>query len=195
MVFFRSQDLVIDDQKLLAQRLGQLTGKPETSGLYRHPILNKKWGVPVDGKDRYDDEVQPISSVKNRETWNHIWGNNTKAIASSGWHSDNTYERVPSDYAVLKMTVVPKDPGGDTLWGSGYEAYDRLSPPFQKFVEGLTATHHNLEYDGKAILDGTRGSPENLSNDATAEQCVSSPSIVSNDQDALFLQGNKGLIG
>lgn len=31
--------------------------------------------------------------------------------------------------------------GGDTLWASGYEAYERLTPPFQKFVEGLTAIH------------------------------------------------------
>lgn len=31
VVFFRSQDLNIDDQKILGQKLGELTGKPETS--------------------------------------------------------------------------------------------------------------------------------------------------------------------
>lgn len=31
--------------------------------------------------------------------------------------------------------------GGDTLWASGYEAYERLTPPFQKLLEGLTAIH------------------------------------------------------
>ena len=31
VVFFRNQDLTIEDQKLLGQRLGELTGKPETS--------------------------------------------------------------------------------------------------------------------------------------------------------------------
>lgn len=29
----------------------------------------------------------------------------------------------------------------DTLWASGYELYDRLSPPYQKFFESLTATY------------------------------------------------------
>ena len=27
-------------------------------------------------------------------------------------------------------------------WASGYEAYDRLSPAFQRFLEGLTAVHN-----------------------------------------------------
>lgn len=31
VVFFRNQDLSIDDQKVLGQKLGELTGKPETS--------------------------------------------------------------------------------------------------------------------------------------------------------------------
>lgn len=31
VVFFRNQSLNIDDQKLLGQKLGELTGKPETS--------------------------------------------------------------------------------------------------------------------------------------------------------------------
>jgi alpha-ketoglutarate-dependent taurine dioxygenase len=54
-----------------------------------------------------------------------------------------TFEHVPSDYAVLKMTVVPET-GGDTIWASGYEAYDRLSPAWKRFAEALTATHHNV---------------------------------------------------
>jgi alpha-ketoglutarate-dependent taurine dioxygenase len=31
VVFFRGQDIGIEDQKLLGQKLGELTGKPETS--------------------------------------------------------------------------------------------------------------------------------------------------------------------
>jgi len=53
------------------------------------------------------------------------------------------------------------------LWASGYEIYDRLSPPMQSFLESLTATH-----DAKFFLDeasrlgnplrsGIRGSPLN----------------------------------
>jgi alpha-ketoglutarate-dependent taurine dioxygenase len=27
--------------------------------------------------------------------------------------------------------------GGDTLWASGYAAYDKLSPAFKKLLDGL----------------------------------------------------------
>lgn len=55
-----------------------------------------------------------------------------------------TFERIPSDYAILKIIKTPEDVGGDTLWASGYEAFDRLSPVWQKFAETLTATHHQV---------------------------------------------------
>jgi alpha-ketoglutarate-dependent taurine dioxygenase len=84
-----------------------------------------------------------------------------KTLASQGWHAEYdshstpkqlvltidrsiTFERIPSDYAILKIIQVPDDVGGDTLWASGYEAFDRLSPVWQRFAEGLTATHHQV---------------------------------------------------
>lgn len=56
-------------------------------------------------------------------------------------HADITFEPVPSDYAILKVHTLPET-GGDTLWASGYEVYDRLSPAYQKFLEGLNAVHN-----------------------------------------------------
>jgi len=55
-----------------------------------------------------------------------------------------TFENIPSDYAILKIHTLPDDVGGDTLWASGYEVYDRLSPTWQKIADGLTATHYNV---------------------------------------------------
>lgn len=55
-----------------------------------------------------------------------------------------TFERIPSDYAILKIIKTPEDTGGDTLWASGYEAFDRLSPTWQRFAETLTATHYQV---------------------------------------------------
>ncbi len=84
-----------------------------------------------------------------------------------------TFEHVPSDYAILKMRVVPSS-GGDTLWASGYETYDRLSRPYQKFLEGLTATHDNPAFQassqrlGFPIHPGPRGTPENVGTDLIA---------------------------
>lgn len=68
--------------------------------------------------------------------------------------------------------------GGDTLWASGYELYDRLSPPIQKLAEGLTATHHQPNFVrvkkefGQELIDDYRGSPENTGLDFKAEQYV-----------------------
>lgn len=87
-------------------------------------------------------------------------------FASAGWHSDITFEPVPSDYAMLKIHTLPST-GGDTLWASGYEVYDRLSPPMRDMLKGLTATHDAKFFLdeaarlGNPIRQGTRGSPLN----------------------------------
>jgi len=38
VVFFVDQDLTIDQQRELGNRLGELSGKPKTSTLHKHPI-------------------------------------------------------------------------------------------------------------------------------------------------------------
>ncbi|KAG6908137.1 hypothetical protein DXG01_005965 [Tephrocybe rancida] len=176
VVFFSDQDLTIQQQKELATRLGELSGKPKTSKLHIHPVSED---TPELGSD-----VSVISS-KNGITRTQTQLTSTRS--SRGWHSDITFERVPSDYAVglslltlcystdqctnkiLKMHTLP-DIGGDTLWArntlSGYEAYDRLSPAYAKFLEGLTAKHHGDGFIAYAKrnnfpLNDNRGSPEN----------------------------------
>lgn len=91
MVFFRSQDLNIDDQKLLGQRLGELTGKPETSKLHRHALSNSKRGIAVDENGRLDDEVSIISSDQNRKFYKDRFTSDSKRIASHGWHAEQAH--------------------------------------------------------------------------------------------------------
>ncbi|KAK3986752.1 alpha-ketoglutarate-dependent sulfonate dioxygenase [Cladorrhinum sp. PSN332] len=175
VVFFRNQDLNIDDQKLLGQRLGELTGKPETSKLHKHALANSKRGIAVDENGKLDDEVSVISSELNRKYYADRYSHVSKKIASEGWHADITFERIPSDYAILKIVQPPNDAGGDTLWASGYEAYDRLSPALQKLAEGLTATHYQPNFVkvkdtfGAELFDQERGAPENTGLDFKAE--------------------------
>lgn len=94
--------------------------------------------------------------------------------------SSITFENIPSDYAILKIVQLPDDVGGDTLWASGYEAYDRLSPTFQKLAESLTATHYQPNFVkvkdsfGEELIDDYRGAPENTGLEFKAEQCVAS---------------------
>jgi alpha-ketoglutarate-dependent taurine dioxygenase len=67
---------------------------------------------------------------------------------------------------MLKIHTLPPT-GGDTLWASGYEVYDRLSPPIREMLKGLTATHDakffldEAERLGNPIRQGKRGSPLN----------------------------------
>ncbi len=87
-------------------------------------------------------------------------------------HADITFENRPSDYAVLQIKTLPPV-GGDTLWASAYEAYDRLSPAYQKFLEGLTATHRGDFFVAGAAKAGiklreNRGSPKNVGQDLEA---------------------------
>ena len=62
----------------------------------------------------------------------------------------------------------------DTLWASGYELYDRLSEPYQKFLETLTATFHQTHFAAVAeragfrLYDKPRGAPENVGSDLKA---------------------------
>ncbi|CAH0051657.1 unnamed protein product [Clonostachys solani] len=178
VVFFRNQDLSVEDQKILGQKLGLLTGKPETSGLHRHAVNNSKRGVAVDKEGNRDDEISVISSEQNKKFYNGIFTVNSKKIASHGWHADISFEPVPSDYTILKIHTLPHDAGGDTLWASGYEAYDRLSPAWQKFAESLTATHAQpyfgklVEKHGLELIEENRGAPDNSGVDFKASHPV-----------------------
>jgi len=160
VVFFSEQNLTVQQQKDLMLKLGELTGRPESSTLHKHPISED---IPELGAD-----VSIISSVGGIARA----GYNPQARASNGWHSDISFEKVPADYSILKMHTLPKV-GGDTLWASAYEAYDRLSGHFKKFLEGLTAVHDGNGFIKIARARGLavqkhRGSPENDGEDLTA---------------------------
>jgi alpha-ketoglutarate-dependent taurine dioxygenase len=174
VVFFRAQDnLTADLQKVLIQRIGLLSGKPPTSGLHIHPILNSE----REGYKVTDPEISTIDSELNKKLYSKA--GKLSAIVSEKkqnsfqWHSDIAFEPVPADYSSLRLVTLPKT-GGDTLWASGYEIYDRLSAPYQKFLEGLTGTFEQpgfieiAERGGFQIYDKPRGAPENVGKELKA---------------------------
>ena len=113
VVFFRKQDDIDNDlQKELVQRLGELSGKPETSKLHIHPVSNS--GRRLGGKD---DEISVISSEQQKELYKnrYLGVSGKKQSAKTGWHSDITFEPVPSDYALLRLTQLPKTGGGKAI--------------------------------------------------------------------------------
>ncbi|KAK2056346.1 TfdA family taurine catabolism dioxygenase TauD [Colletotrichum caudatum] len=163
VVFFRKQDNINNDlQKELVQRLGELSGKPSTSKLHIHPVNNSARGGTK------DDEISVISSAQSKRLDLYRFLNYDKKQTQKGqWHSDIAFEPVPSDYSLLRLTELPKS-GGDTLWASGYEIYDRISKPLQGFLDTLTATYAQPGFNATAKRNGfplfseARGAPENV---------------------------------
>ena len=110
MVFFRKQDDLDNDlQKELASRLGELSGKPRSSKLHIHPIVNA--GREFGGKD---NEISVISSEQGKKLFKGLQGDK-KQSQRRLWHSDITFEPVPSDYAILRLTELPKTGGGKLI--------------------------------------------------------------------------------
>ncbi|KAK4618237.1 Alpha-ketoglutarate-dependent dioxygenase [Fulvia fulva] len=176
VVFFRAQDQLTNDlQKQLMQRLGELSGKPADSGLHIHPVLNTSSDVSQDRDP--DQEISTISSsfIRQLGSWRgHEAGLSDKKQTSTGqWHSDIGYEVVPADYTSLRLVQLPKT-GGDTVWASGYEIYDRISSAYQQFLESLTATFSRPDFlaavtsHGYKLFTQPRGSPLNVGGSLTA---------------------------
>lgn len=106
MVFFRKQDELTNDlQKELVQRLGELSGKPATSKLHIHPVMN------AGRADDTDDEISVISSRQAKKLYSDRF-TKRKQSQKGQWHSDITFEPIPSDYALLRLTELPKTGGG-----------------------------------------------------------------------------------
>ncbi|KAK8004277.1 putative DNA replication regulator SLD2 [Apiospora arundinis] len=164
VVFFRAQNNLTDAlQKGFIHRLGQLTGKPATSTLHIHPVLNNtsEFGVS-------DAEISTISSQARKSIFKFT-RTTDRRYDSALWHSDIQFEPNPADYTSLRLTQLPST-GGDTLWASGCELYDRFSAPYQRFFDGLTARFVGDGFlravaenpDRVRIYTDPRGSPNNV---------------------------------
>ncbi|KAF2734978.1 alpha-ketoglutarate-dependent taurine dioxygenase [Polyplosphaeria fusca] len=136
VVFFRNQkNFDIDAQRKLGQYFGRLHSHATTATPRREGLEDVH--VVFSGEDSPDLRALFKPSFL--------------------WHSDVTYEVQPPSYTSLKvLTGPPRGGGGDTLWSSQYAAYDQLSAPMQKYLEGLTAIHSaHLQAQGSRELGRT----------------------------------------
>jgi taurine dioxygenase len=73
------------------------------------------------------------------------------AYMTDQWHSDVTWMDKPSRYSILHMQTAPAA-GGDTMWSSQIQAYERLSNPLQDLLVRLTAVHEIPSQDGMSTV-------------------------------------------
>lgn len=74
-------------------------------------------------------------------------------LSTTGYHSDVSYEHQPPGITMLTLLEVPST-GGDTGWTSQVVAYERLSEPIKRLLEGLRAEHSGFPQADNARRDG-----------------------------------------
>ncbi|KAL4793537.1 hypothetical protein BDV19DRAFT_379982 [Aspergillus venezuelensis] len=124
VVFFRDQDISPQEQK----GLGEWYGEVEV-----HPQVAQVPGVPG---------VPGVTVIWPALQATEMPANFRRPGGASRWHSDLVHERQPAGVTHLHNDTVPSI-GGDTLWASGYAAYEKLSPAFRKIIDGRTAIYRS----------------------------------------------------
>ncbi len=138
VIFFRDQNLTLDQHKAFGRLFGEL---------HIHPTEPSPEGHP---------EVITIHADEN-----------SNAVAGMKWHSDVSCDTVPPMGSILHMHEVPAA-GGDTLFASMYRAYETLSAPIQTLIGNLFAWHESIHVHGKRsgndriLRDGRDAYPESL---------------------------------
>lgn len=111
VIFFRDQNLTIDQHIDFGRRFGDLD---------IHPAAGNATGR---------EEILVISADENSARAN-----------GEGWHSDVSCLPEPPMGSILYMHEVPPT-GGDTMFANMYAAYDALSDHMKAYLEGLRAVH------------------------------------------------------
>ena len=120
VIFFRDQRLTPEQHKAFARRFGEL---------HIHPAYPRLLDGHPEIMEIYADET-------------------SKRVAGEDWHSDVSCDPRPPLGSVLYMLEIPPV-WGDTLFASMYAAYEALSAPMRRFLEGMTAVH-----DGEYVYRG-----------------------------------------
>jgi len=121
VVFFRDQNITPQQQKALGEYYGEIE---------IHPQVPQVPGVP--GVTVIWPDLQATEHAANFR----------KPGGASRWHTDLVHERQPAGITHLHNDTIPSI-GGDTLWASGYAAYEKLSPQFRKIIDGKTAIYRS----------------------------------------------------
>jgi taurine dioxygenase len=118
VIFFRDQEMTLEQHKDLGRRFGDL---------HVHPAAPGPEGQP---------EILVIHADEN-----------SKYVAGGGWHTDVSCDIEPPMGSILHIQTAPET-GGDTLFSNMYGAYETLSERMRAFLDGLTAMHRSEHVHG-----------------------------------------------
>lgn len=107
VVFFRDQDLSPQKQFELGEYFGKVEVHPQQVHV---PGIR---GITV----IWPELFKKFGPITFRKTLNHF---------TSRWHTDLVHELQPPGITHLHNDTIP-EVGGDTVWASGYAAYDKLA--------------------------------------------------------------------
>jgi alpha-ketoglutarate-dependent taurine dioxygenase len=118
VVFFRDQQLNVEQQAAFAARFGKLYTHPNTS---RNEKISSIHHIAAADFAKYERTKDPTT-------------------IEAGFHTDTSWRLVPTWGAVLRAVNLP-EVGGDTIWVDAGAAYDGLSEELKTRLEGLHVTH------------------------------------------------------
>ena len=160
MVFFRDQDLPPARLLAFARRFGAVLEYPFVRGLPEFP------------------EIIPVVKLEHER---HNFG--------GVWHTDTAYLDQPPMATMLVAREVPPF-GGDTLFASGYCAYDALSDGMRRVLDGMRAVNSSAKAEvTKTREDRVKDSPRD---DARTEYSAKHPVVRTHPETgrkALYVNG------
>lgn len=117
--------------------------------LYKHSTSGSPEGFP---------ELHVCFRGASEEEINSVFADRTNSIS---WHSDCSYALNGLQLTLFSCLQMP-EAGGDTLFASTAEAYNRLSPAMKERLEGLHVLHSSIEQaaNNKGVGGITRREPE-----------------------------------
>lgn len=158
VIVLRDQSASLEDHLEFARRFG--------------PINVNRFFKPVEGHP----EIATVLKEKDQ-----------KQAVGEDWHTDHSYDQVPAMGSILHAIEMPPY-GGDTLFVSMAAAYEALSEPMRRFLDGLTAVHSSRHAFGAATKDSEAAKSGRLGNAEAATQDARHPVVITHP-----LSGRRGL--
>lgn len=122
---FRALEAALIEHKVIYLRDQHMTSA-------QHVALGRLFGELEVHPFRPEGEFPEILLLDNHK--------DNPVLSTDVWHSDTTFRKCPTKYSILRCLIIPPT-GGDTLWADMCAAYDGLSEPTRRLIDGLKARH------------------------------------------------------